>query len=99
MILKVERKSIYDDATVTEPNGTVRIIRPLYFGQMIWQDSGGNYRYDRRVPKDYWKKHGFLISRGWTPHWHYDGDWQKGSYNEYSGTTTESALKVEKYYE
>lgn len=35
MMLKVKRKSIYDDAEVTEPDGTVRTIRPLHFGQMI----------------------------------------------------------------
>ena len=96
--MKVERKSIYHDARVTEPDGAVRMIKPLYFGQMIWQDKHGNYRYDKRVPKDYWEKHDFLLSKGWHPGWHYENDWQKGEYNDYGGVTTEHALTIEKYY-
>ena len=95
MILKVERKSIHDDATVTETNGAVRIIRPLYFGQMIWQDKDGNYRYDKRVPSNYWEKYDFLKSKGWNTGYHYNIDWHKGAWTEYGGISTNDAIQKE----
>lgn len=98
MVLKVERESIYKNAKIIEPDGTVRIIPPLYFGQMIWKGRDGKFRYDRKVPEDYWKKREYLISKGWETHYHYDIDWQKGDYNDKKGITTESALKIEGYY-
>ena len=98
MVLKVERESVYKNAKVTEPNGSVRIIPPLYFGQMIIKGSDGKFRYNNNMPKDYWDKRNFLISKGWESHYHFDIDWQKGEYNDRLGTTTENALKIEGYY-
>jgi len=70
--LIVERKSIYEDARVTEAEGTVRIIPPLFFAQMLWKDIDGNYRYDKRVPENFWEMYEILIENGWYQYYHFD---------------------------
>lgn len=95
MILKVERNSVYDTAKVTESDGTIRMIPPLYFGQMIYRDKNGSFRYSRYMPDNYWKKKEFLEKRGWECHYHYNIDWQKGSYNDRFGITTDDAFNQE----
>ena len=95
MILKIERNSAYDTAKVTESDGTVRMIPPLYFGQMIYRDENGDFRYCMNMPKDYWEKKEFLEKRGWVCHYHYDFDWQKGDYNDRLGTKTDDAFNKE----
>lgn len=98
MILKVERENIYKTANVIEPDGTVRLIPPLYFGQMIWRDRLGQYRYDKSVPDDFWTKRDFLIRRGWHQGYHFDIDWQKGDWKEWGAINTEEALKKEGFF-
>ena len=95
MLGEVERNSVYDSAKVTESDGTVRIIPPLYFGQMIYRDKNGNFRYSRDMPKDYWKKKEFLEKKGWKCHYHYNLDWQKGDYNDRLGIKIDDAFNKE----
>ena len=99
MILKVKIKSIYDDAEVTEPDGTVRTIPPLHFGQMIWKDSNREYHYSRYVPKDFWNKAEYLKSKGWKTGYHYN-EFYLGEYNErVGGLTVDKAMEEQKLYD
>lgn len=85
-------------ATLTEPNGNKRIIPPLHHGQMIRKNkTWTKFWYDKSVPENYWEKHDFLESRGWSTYYHFD-NWQKGDFNDKLGISTEDALIEEGYY-
>lgn len=82
-------------ARIEHSDGSVRTVPPLYAGQMLWQGVDGKYRYDKRVPSNYWEKHDFLKSKGWSAGYHYNIDWYKGTWTEYDGITTNDAIKKE----
>lgn len=84
-------------ATVEHFDGDIRVIPPLYLGQMIWKGRDGKFRYDKEVPDNYWIKHDFLKSKGWNPAYHYKIDWHKGDYDDRGGCSMERALEHEGY--
>ena len=82
-------------ARIEHSDGSERIIPPLYAGQMLRKGKDGNYRYDKRVPSNYWEKYDFLKSKGWNTGYHYNDDWYKGTWTEYGGIKTDDAVKKE----
>ena len=82
-------------ATIKHSNGSVRVVPPLYAGQMLMRGKDGKYRYDKKVPSNYWEKYDFLKSKGWNTGYHYDTDWYKGAWTEYGGIKTDDAVKKE----
>ncbi len=81
-------------ARIEHSDGSVRVVPPLYSGQMLWKGKDGIYRYDKKVPSNYWEKYDFLKSKGWDTGYHYD-DWHKGFWTEYGGIKTDDAVKKE----
>ena len=82
-------------ARIEHSDGSVRVVSPLYAGQMLRMGKDGKYRYDKKVPSNYWQKYDFLKSKGWNTGYHYDTDWHKGIWTEYGGIKTDDAIKKE----
>ena len=78
---------------VTEPDGTERILPPLYYSQMIWHIKG-RYFYSKEMPVDYFRKAELLRANGWETGYHFE-DWYRTEigWTEYGGMKTDNAIK------
>lgn len=83
---------ILTKSIVIEPDGTIREICPLFYGQMI-REHKGRFFYVEDIPSDYFKKSKTLKDNGWVTWYHYD-NWIKLSEknNDYSGIKTDDAI-------
>lgn len=88
-----ERKML-TNCIVTEQDGTMREICPLYYCQMILHRHGRFY-YEKDMPVNYFEKAEKLRAAGWESGYHYNNDWFRISdgWTEYGGIDTDSAIK------